>query len=109
MSEQTREIITTLWERFKIRIDPNRLLSEEEQQALLKAEEERQRVEKHQQRLEALHAPKRLILGHSVLDRSGTWGEKLNKLKPQIGTGTLDRFLAECPVAPASGKDLNIL
>ena len=89
MSEQTREIIKTIWTQWKIRIDPNQLMSEEEQQALLKAEEERQRIEKHQRRMEALHAPKRLILGHSALDRSGTWGEKLNKLKPQIGTGTL--------------------
>ena len=89
MSEQTQTIIEGLLEKLTIQIDPSQLMTEEQLHDLQKAEKERRKAELSQRRLEAFCAPKRLILGRSHLNRSTLWGEKLDKLKPQIGTGTL--------------------
>ena len=89
MSEQTQTIIEGLLEKLTIQIDPSQLMTEEQLRDLQKAEKERRKAELSQRRLEAFCAPKRLILGRSHLNRSTLWGEKLDKLKPQIGTGTL--------------------
>jgi hypothetical protein len=94
--KQPKDILT----QFGINIDPKSLITEDEKNAIRTAEIKAAKMERAKTRLETLGAPKRLILGRSRTDWSGTWGEKARIMKTKIGTGTILVFRGP----PGTGK-----
>ena len=87
--KKIEDAVESVFEKLTAGIDPSKLLTEEEKQALDAAEQKRQSAFYAQCRLSEMNAPKRLMMNKEKLNYDSDWGLTAASLKKLIGTGTL--------------------